>query len=264
MEIRDYLRQFSEPIPKWLNDGNFTLGNFFESRTVIYPGAGSDGHAVATFNASRAAHCFVYVDYNYNHNGRFVAELTASEGYPEDLEDQHLPNWCRRWFRGYRPRNIRTIAPTEFESSDSNSPLWVDPRYNKLVAPLSLLVVYKRLSSYGDNHGAPRIAVLFIRAEANRLYETLYGRLFSDYPPFAVLLQDHGFGGNTRDLRFSSPHGKMATIARRHGYPKFLLTEKNAEIWPGYARVQCPPEIGGMYKNRRSLFEYVGEGIGSS
>ena len=261
MTISDYLRQFAEPVPKWLVVENFTLRNFFESRTVIYPGAGNDGHAVATFNASRTAHCFVYVDYNYNHNGRFVAELTASERHPEDRENKLMPDWCRRWFRGYRLRNIHTIDPDELADVCSSSPLWIDPLYKKLVAPLSLLVIYERLPDFGEDHGAACIAVMFIRAEANTLYETLYSRLFPDNPPFAVLLQDHGFGGNTRNLRFSSPHGQMATIANRHGYPRFLLTEKNGEIWPGYARVQCPPEIGGMYRNRRSLFEYVGKSV---
>ena len=189
--MRDYLREHrEEPTPAWLVNDNITLRNFFTSRTVFYPGAGDDGHAVAVFNASHTAHCFVYVDKDYNSNGEFLAEITSSE--EPQMENQ-------RQFRGYRCSQTDEPGLEDIMITTNQEPglsLFVEARSGEPVAPFVLLAIYDRLPDFCEEHGAERIAVLFVRAEANALYNMLYARLFPGEPPFAVLLQDHVCGGN--------------------------------------------------------------------
>ena len=242
--MREYLRErFEYPVPNWLYRGDFTLENFFRSRTIFYPGAGNDGHAIATFNASRTAYCFIYVDYGYDpdtlpteltfpgdlantirtRTGRnpdgFLIELTPTflrfrgdpVEYPRDLLG-NFRNLTIQWLRGYRWLRLERLNPAIFQvrgAMGGDQSIWFAPLGRRLVEPFVLLAIYERLPQFGDDHGGERIAVLFVRAEANRLYRRLYAQLFPENPPFAVLLQDHGLGGNPPELRFRNPAGPM-------------------------------------------------------
>ena len=74
--IVDYLhRVHREPVPRWLEESDFSLDRFFESRTVYYPGAGYDGSPIKLFNRSHSAHCFVWVDRCYDFD-----DLRSGEG----------------------------------------------------------------------------------------------------------------------------------------------------------------------------------------
>ena len=59
------LQQESEQLPDWLRHPSpkFDRERFFRSRTVYYPGYGTDGHPVEVCARSHAAHAFVYVDH---------------------------------------------------------------------------------------------------------------------------------------------------------------------------------------------------------
>ena len=261
--MRDYLRQFSEPTPDWLKDGDFSLQHFFESRTVFYPGAGNDGHALATFNVSRVAHCYVYVDYNYDEN--FMQNISSNEQQTIDADHDPL-DWYHRLVRGYGPPELKLIDPVELSEEtggDQSLPIWFNHFAREPVDPMILLAIYDRLPEFSDSHGGLRIAVLYVRAEANALYQALFARLFPNHPPFAVLLEDYGFGQNTKSLRFRNPHGPMASVVQSYGKPKFLLAERDKEIWENYARVHCPEELGGMHSISRSLYEYVADSVKS-
>ena len=68
MEQLDYLyNNYREPTPAWLmaidRDSEIPWKQFFESRTVFYPGAGMDPHTVNLFGGAHCAHCFINVDY---------------------------------------------------------------------------------------------------------------------------------------------------------------------------------------------------------
>ena len=162
---------------------------------------------------------------------------------------------------------LAKLNPAELNKpgqSELDSPLWRDAFHRTQVTPLVLLAIYERLPEFGEDHGGQRFAVMFVRAEANCLYETLYGRLFPDNPPFGILLQAHGGGGaNPMLCQFSTPYRPMRLRKYQYGNPRFLLAERDEdkEIWQGYTRVQCPPETGGMHDNERSLFEYIGNDL---
>ena len=216
----EYLRQFREQPPKWLLDGDITLDNFFESRTVFYPGSGNDGQAIAIFNASRSAHCFVYVDTKYNCD-TFLDEIHRPEDFPRPE---------RRDLRGYRLLNSHTFQAKELGWNDTS--LWIESLGRKLI----LLAVYGRLPEFDENHGGRRLAVLFVGAEAKAFCKTIYGRLFRRSPPFAVLAENYmNMGSYGRGADFYNPQGPIAETIK----PEFLLTIRKERIWPSYRKAGC-------------------------
>ena len=230
MEMFEYLSQHNERVPKWLASDAFSLASFFKSRTVVYPGAGSDGHAIKIFNRSHSVHCFVYIDQNYR-TEQIDEELAAG------------PNETSTFFiRGYH---------VVFEHD-----------YSQEVQPVNgcsafHLCVYERNSEYGDDYGAVRIALLLIGAEAHATYQWLYERAFADNPPFGMLIQDHGFGGNFSGYTFGDPRSPMVETARANGWPSFIVVGCGTNPWPGFVRIiGVKPSVGGMHSNRRVLYEY--------
>ena len=61
----DFLSKGREPFPEWLDKGEYNFRNFFDSRTIFYPGSGVDGHLLAILNPSHSAHCYFFVDQVY-------------------------------------------------------------------------------------------------------------------------------------------------------------------------------------------------------
>lgn len=248
----DYLRRYEEPMPDWLATGRVTLENFFESRTVFYPGAGNDGQAISVFNRSRTAHCFVYADYDYSLNKKFLAEIVLPMRYPKRV----CTPYERRAFKGYRWSQLYSLDSEELGWNDSN--LWISALTGDLLRnPLALLAIYERLPDFSEDHGGERIAVLFVGAEASALCRMVYGRLFPHSQPFAILLQDHGFGRNSCGLRFRNPDGQIAKTVS----PRFLLVGRGGsdEIWRGCKEVRCRAECGGMHAIPRRLYERSAE-----
>ena len=238
--LRNYLRNFMECVPDWLVTDQISLDNFFRSRTVFYPGSGNDGHAVAVFNASRTAHCFVYVDARYDDDfARKIAETRGSDD-----------NYSYR-FKGYGQPRIYRFCPEDFVNGKDEK-IWRDSLHHTPVNPLIVLAIYNRLPQFDDEHGGKRIAVLFVRAEANAFCQVVFGRSFPDNSPFAILLQDHGFGGN-RCAAFRAADGPIAqTVA-----PRFLLVGDGWHngLWRGYREAPCELEFGGQHRSERKLYE---------
>ena len=223
--ILDYLRRVHrEPVPRWLEEGDFSLDRFFESRTVYYPGAGHDGSPIKLFNRSHSAHCFVWVDRRYDFDELMRREGT--EGF--DL-------------KGY---DVRHVHHTDIVIRTVYGP----PVRN----PSCHMVVYDRQPYLGDEHGAERLALLVVRAEAHSAYEQIYGGRFRGNPPFAAVLQecmrlpgdDHPFGGL---------QSLMHEASRRNGLPDFLLVgTDNTRPWPGYVRLEnAHSTFGGTVGNSR-------------
>ena len=229
---RDYLRRvYTEPTPRWLENSEFSLNGFFESRTVYYPGAGDDGSPIHLFNRSHSAHCFVWVDQSYEFNEMMRTGSLDLKGY--SICHVHLTD---------------IVIRTDYKSSVGNT-------------SCCHMVVYDRKSEFGDEHGAERLAVLVVRGEAHSTYEQIYGDRFRTIPPWAIVIQDHGLGGNFTNHCFGYPESgyfgsPILSVAQNHGFPRFLLFGEwgGTKLWPGYERVQdVYPTLGGMHRNRRWL-----------
>ncbi|MDZ7584247.1 MAG: hypothetical protein U0938_05380 [Thiobacillus sp.] len=249
MTLYEYLgNELREDIPGWLD--NFRSGDrfpreqFFSSRVVYYPGSGNDGHPVKLFGSTHSAHCFVYADYGM-----------AQNDLESKLED---PSHS---FRGYH-----TLARLQLGERDLVPAGWSPhvqageaPRDRQgfaavASAPFGFLEVLERDDEFDDNHGARRLAILFLGADGIAAYDALFCQELHHSPPFAVLLEDHGFGGNYD--RFGRG-GLLERIAVECDVvPRWLLAAKHTVPWNGFERVPgVDADCGGMHATPRFLHE---------
>ena len=237
MQASQYLTQTNrEAIPVWLE--NFKQGqkieisDFFNSRTLFYPGSGHDGQPVELFGSSHAIHCFIYVDYG-------VSEAEIGD-------DLHSRNHS---FRGYQ-----TISRVKIQERNLTPKGWTPhvipgeiriPKFaHGFIAPFAFIEVLERVDGFDDLHGPKRIAILFLGADGIATYDALFCQ--STYkPPFALVIQDHGWGGNYDHF---SKGGLLERLAiQGKALPKFLLVAQNSEPWDGYVKIQ---DIDPTYRDR--------------
>jgi hypothetical protein len=243
MTISEFLRQgHSESMPQWLANAEpgmtFPRADFFSSRVVYYPGARFDGQAVQIFGSGRAAHCFVYVDFDYT-----LPELHA------ELNSE------RNGFRGYHSIARVNVAATELRETP-----WHPRRQlnygnfarRAMANPFALLEILERNSDFGDDHGPNRLAVLFIAACGFATFDALFNQS-PDYRPYAILLQDHGFGGCPDEFGAGGLLEDLSAESAKH--PKFMLIGQNTTPWNGYRQIEgLPAEPGGMHAFPRRLY----------
>ena len=248
MELHHYLQRHREPCPDWLRNfkkgDTFNRQDFFGSRVVYYPGSGSDGHAVRLFGSAHSAHCFVQVDYLFEQN-QVKAELDGK---------------CARQNTGSRPfRGYHNLARLSLSESDLAPTGWVQhvhnlerTRFSDCFKPYAFLEILERDDDFGDDHGSHRLAILFLGADGIASYDALFCQSNGTRPPFAVLIQEHGFGGNYD--KFGSG-GLLERIALEcQVFPDFLLVADGSQPWRGYKKVnQLSGSVGGAACKSRFL-----------
>ena len=123
------------------------------------------------------------------------------------------------------------------------------------VSPFALFVVFARDADHDPDHGPERLAMLFIGGDGHATYDALYGQNDGTPPPFLVVIQDHGMGGNY--ARFGAG-GLLECIAHKCDVkPQWLLVGERGdkfEPWSGYRDSGCPGEPGGMHGIPRRLY----------
>lgn len=219
------------------------LESLLKSQIVFYPGFGSDGHPVKFFNTHHLATCFVYADY----------------GVEEEVVMANLENPNKDYnghFHGYHsvdriPLSQKDLTPSGWTP---HVPLpnsdWARPR----IKPYGFLEIMERDAGLDDSHGAQRLSMLFLGADGHASYDALFCQGRGQRPPYAVVLQDHGFGGNYDSF---GRGGLLEKIAIRTGvFPEFLLVASNTKPWAGYVRV---PDVqgsrGGWNGRLRHLYQ---------
>jgi hypothetical protein len=224
MEPLDILARDQTSQPDWIREKpSFTeeiRSQFLQSRVVFYPGGGDDGHPVKLFGSSQAAFCFVYADqagYDYGHN---------PTGYCVILQEE--VTWPR-------PRSKR---PFHFQGTEPQRAQWI---------------VFQRQEQFGLDHGHEFIALLYVHGEAFTVYWDLWAR--NGKAPYAILLADHGFGGNFTGRRFGGHASPMYEWAEANeAWPDWLVvSEGSTEPWPGYKRIS-EGDRGGMHHDQRFLY----------
>lgn len=255
MTPEEYLRAgHTEALPQWLADfrpdalinARAVLKELFASRVVFYPGSGSDGHAVKVFGSSHSAHCFVYADYLHGETDIRRSLDSPSGG-----------------FLGYRSLARIELQRDQFEAANWTPHITAQECWDlqaqdgyRRSQVYGFLEILERHPHLGDDHGASRLAILFLGADGHATYDALFCQ-DGQRSPYAVLLQDHGFGGNYSNWGRWGVAARIATETRR--LPQFLLIDdRSTEPWAGYAKVDGgKPSLGGVWANRRVLYRRV-------
>jgi hypothetical protein len=225
--ITKVLGQFAEALPKWLEtyrQGDpFDRKEFFSSRIVYYPGAGGDGHAVKLFNQAHAAHVFIQADYGWNRK-EIKAQLDPRDrqhprGYHPVgiIEVTQLARWgsCPHVERGELAAagGLRRVHPYAFVAVFERDADYDEQHGASRFAVLFLgadgIVGYHALFCCGADGrnagcGATDTRLGNLRAgvglRIKRQNTTIAAKRLSPIrcrtSPYALLLQDHGLGGN--------------------------------------------------------------------
>lgn len=238
----DILREDAIDTPDWLlrwtpADG-FDAARFFGERTVFYPGSGQDGHEVAIFNGARAACCFVRCDYLMT-RARIFAELGRAP------------------FIGYRRVGqvdvpLASLVPDGFDPHLDYSRR---KRWSGENAPFAFMMVFERERERDEDHGAKRIAVLFVGADGIETFDAIYAQDHGRHrPPYAILVQDHGFGANW--ARFGAGGELQWLVAQAKAWPRWLAVGRSGtDAWSGYGRATETPHVSGEWQSERELYE---------
>lgn len=242
----EYLKQYKEPFPKWLADyqpsDHFDSAAFMRSRVVFYPGAATDGHPIKLFGSTHSAHCFVYADYG-----------VSKEDIISELEHPQ-----------HRVLGYNTLARIELKQEDLvphgwkqhiNYQAYLGERpwtYNEAKS-YGFVEILERSEDHSENHGGKRLAILFLGADGIATYDALFCQDNGTPPPFAMLLQDHGFGGNYD--HFGNGRLLHQIASRRNVFPSFMLVAENSNPWFGYTIIDgLAATKGGMHNGQRFLY----------
>ena len=236
-----FLQTLREPMPRWLSavdpSRQFPVKAFLKSRIAFYPGSGFDGHLVKVFGSTHVVHCFVYADYG-----------VSDTALKRELDDPE------RGFRGYH-----SLARIDLEEKNLLPTGWVphvtqdEARYRVsgtwTYQRFGFVEILERDAHLDEEHGAKRLAVMFLGADGVAAYDALFCQR-PGTAPFAMLLQDHGFGGNYTQF---GRGGLLEKIANRaNAFPKFILGAGNTEAWENYRLVPgTDASIGGARQVRR-------------
>ena len=226
-------------LKKWKARSRFSAADFFASRVVFYPGSGTDGQPVQFFGSRHAAHCYAYVDY----------------GITRDLVKRELNEHP---FAGYRSVGRRELKMQDLTPNGwipSIKPEVAPEALQATVPPYAFLEILERQPDFDDTHGPQRLAILILCADGVAAYDSLFCQATAT-APFAVVLQDHGFGGNWTTFGRGGALENLASITGQ--LPKFLLVAENTIAWAGYEAVDG--DIlggGGMHGFDRQLWQRV-------
>lgn len=254
MNLHQYLSHDErEPIPAWLGAVNRDCPvdlakGFFQSRVVFYPGSRHDGNVVRLFGGTHSAHCFIHCDYGLPRE----ALIRALEGRGE--HEWESP------FRGYTTLRRVELKPSDLTPGGWRPSLpeplpppgddrWLpligrrlaadDHPFRPISGPFGFLEILERDPSLGEDHGAHRLAILFLGADAYATYDALYSRGNAGYsPPYCLVLQDRrfGFGGGNYDrFGWGGWLEKVAMASAAH--PEYLLVEQGTQPWALYEKV---------------------------
>lgn len=237
-----------EQLPTWLRDfkdgDTFPREQFFQSRVVFYPGSGTDGQPVKMFASRRWAHCFIYADYG-------VSETSLT----------HTLDVSEYGFRDY----YRTLARIPLEKQDLMPDRWethLTPEESRLtqrshgyisVKGFGFLEVLERNQLHSEVDRPERLAILFLGADGVAAYVALFCQKVSLSSAFAVVIQDHGFGGNYTGFGRGQLLEALAT--RCDASPPWLWVADDSLAWDGFTEVPgTAVGSGGFHGRRRRLF----------
>ncbi len=255
MTMVNYLSAQSEDCPEWLVQENYSLKNFFESRTVVYPGSGAhrfeaDGTPIEVFNRSQSAHCYFYIDHAYSKASVMEDIRRHPRGYEGALafDREYSAEDLGRECTGGVPKIAALLLESPSISDHQERNCWHPGRPPADSESSMRLLVYQRAPEYGEDHGANRFALFLLGMEARTAYSWFYGRMFPNRPPFAIWLLNCMGDGAGGDAGFTDPQGRLYQAAEEYGLPEFLGSYRPPRnenfLWNGYLKVNNADYVG--------------------
>ena len=243
MKITEFLQNERTPFPlprwleNWSNSSSFDVDAFLSSNVVFYPGGGRDGQPIRLFNEGCNVSCFLYADSGYNlrnvdqefsvhplkgYNLLETTEVTFNEVFKESSRQTVV-------YRGRRRERV-------YDAKDK----------------IGCLYIFQHDGSEVSEKCSPFLAMLYLNIDAFYVFENLFSK---ENTPLAILLADHGFGGNWDKFGCG---GKLEKISRtKEIIPKWLLVDENTREWRMYRKVlNVKGDIGRGHKKVRRLFAY--------
>ena len=240
MKITEFLQNDKNPCPlpcwleNWSKSSSFDVDAFLSSDVVFYPGGGRDGQPIRLFNEGCNVSCFLYADSGHN---------------LKDIDEEFLV----RPLKGY---NLLETMEVTFEEvfKESANPISHRGRLRGRVYDtkdkIGCLYIFQHDGSEVSEKCSPFLAMLYLNIDAFYVFENLFSK---ENTPLAILLADHGFGGNWDKFGRGGKLEKISTM--KEIIPKWLLVAKNTPPWRMYLKVpNVEGDTGGMHSDRRYLY----------
>lgn len=235
MDLESFLRANSEAMPDWLSKHKIgdipEVREFLKSRVVFYPGSGSDGQPIQVMGSTRFSHSFIYVDY-----GRDRQSIVRSLEYRDS------------WFKGYALFDRfdvpeRELTPFGWTPHLTIDELGEEPHRFVSGPPFGFMQILVREKGFDESHGPERLAILFLHADGVATYDALFCQSGAT-PPFTMVIQDHGWGGQFTPFGESGLLKRLAINTDR--LPEYLLIASITDAWSGYTKIEgLDPVFGG-------------------
>ena len=244
MKIAEFLQKERKPclLPDWLDNwsksSSFDVDAFFSGDVVFYPGGGSDGQPIRLFNEGCNVSCFLYAD----------------SGQDLEVVDEEF---SERPLKGYILINAGEVLFDQvFKESIGQTVIFRGLRGECVYDAkdkIGRLYIFQHDGSEVSEKCSPFLVILYLNIDAFYAFDSLFSE---EKPPFAILLADHGCGGNW-DV-FGRNGILEETSMTRRIIPKWLLVAENTREWRMYRKVpNVKGDIGGVHKNLRRLFAYI-------
>lgn len=247
---KEYLAKFCyEKMPAWLAEfdgtSDINLSDFFSSRNVFYPGSGTDAHPIEIFGGSHSAHCFVYADYLISKN-----ELLS------ELKNNLIPGYSIFYQKEYEVSSLFNLFQDSYSFIPKGKVSSIASARDTIcpdITPYLYFTIFKRNSDLEDSYGAERIALLFCGTDVFPIFDKVYANGNSEL--FGMLVEDYEFGLQYEGFGRNSLLNHIADNAGI--YPEFLLAKETC-VWSGYSLISDLGSEGGMYSQKRYLYEKRG------
>lgn len=233
------LRHDQEQIPMWLEKYQrgikIDLREILSHRVLFYPGAGDDGQPIKALNKYHTLHTYLYSDYGAN-----LEEVVNMFRYDK--------------IKGYTALDIIILDIIKLLPENINADMCIDHRNNHINPnKFCAICIYEREISFDDIHGAKRFALLYTNEDAYRVFNIVFHPTNHIPPPYVIVLQDHGFGGNYGKW---GKGGLLERIAFRYkNLPKYYIIGTNNTIpWSDSKSCHDGIMIGGCGRWPRELY----------
>ena len=241
MSIIEFLRQNTEEeeLPEWLQEfsPSFNREEFFDHRTLYYPGSRFDAHPIKVCSMAHAVHTFVYVD--------------------DGVSAEDIVHRLYRFHPHYNIEHLENLDEEQLVGPNG----WMPPdgnlaEYDEIEGtfPYYLYVVLCRNPGFDRKRGPKKLAILFIGRDGFETFYNLFCRNDETRPPYLIVVDNKGIFRGDFDNE-----GQLHNDARYYNaLPELLLVGEGSNAWDGYRSTgacEPPGDNGAMNDNLRCLYE---------